>query len=168
MILEKYGIRFKDRISDNARFLLDFNRYLKNQSRKTERDGKKAIENKAAVNPLALRRSTLKRSGGGITSHYIKYDGSMKVKMVVMQEVAQYGSGYSFGELSLINNKPRAATVYVRSARCITAVLNKRDYLRCLGESYKRTIDEKIEKIQQFMYFKPFTRIKLRQLIYFF
>ena len=42
VVLEKYGIRFKDRITDNARFLLDFNRYLKNQSRKTERDGKKA------------------------------------------------------------------------------------------------------------------------------
>ena len=30
-VFEKYGIRHQDRISSNARFLLDFNRYLKNQ-----------------------------------------------------------------------------------------------------------------------------------------
>ena len=133
-----------------------------------DREDKKAAEKKPPGAMLGLRRSTKKFSGGGIASHYIKNEGNMKVKMVVLQEVAQYGSGYSFGELSLINNKPRAATVYVKSGKCITAVLNKRDYLRCLGDSYKQSIDEKIEKIQQFMYFKPFTRIKLRQLIYFF
>ena len=61
----------------------------------------------------------------------------MKIKLLIMKEVAQHGSGYSFGELALINDKPRAATVYVRSSKCIMAVLNKRDYLRVLGDSFK-------------------------------
>ena len=92
----------------------------------------------------------------------------MKVKLVVMKEVAQHGSGYSFGELSLVNNKPRAATVYVRSNKCIMAVLNKRDYLRVLGDNFKQMVDEKIARIQQFEFFKPFTKFKLRALVYYF
>ena len=92
----------------------------------------------------------------------------MKVKLVLMKEVAQYGAGYSFGELALINNKPRAATVYVRSSRGIMAVLNKRDYLRVLGDNFKQMVDEKISRIQQFDYFKPFSKFKLRALVYYF
>ena len=68
----------------------------------------------------------------------------------------------------MINNKPRAATVYVRSNKCIMAVLNKRDYLKVLGDSFKQMVDAKIAKIQQFEYFKPFTKIRLRQLVYYF
>ena len=64
---EKYGIRFQERIINNARFLTDFNRYLKNQQRKLERDDKKGAENKAEGNQ-PIRRSTKKYSGGGIAS----------------------------------------------------------------------------------------------------
>ena len=112
------------------------------------------------------------KSVEGIASHYagnpMNPDAGMKVRMLIMKEVAQHGSGYSFGELSLINNKPRAATVYVRSNKCIMAVLNKRDYLRVLGDSFKQMVDEKIHRIQEFEYFKPFTKFKLRALVYYF
>ena len=47
---EKYGIRFQERIINNARFLTDFNRYLKNQQRKLERDDKKGEDKKAEGN----------------------------------------------------------------------------------------------------------------------
>lgn len=46
-------------------------------------------------------------------------------------EAVKLGSGKSFGELALINNKPRAATI-----KCITpchfAVMSKADYKKCL------------------------------------
>ena len=58
--------------------------------------------------------------------------------------------------------------MYVRSNKCIMAVLNKRDYLKVLGDSFKQMVDVKIHKIQQFEYFKPFTKIRLRQLVYYF
>lgn len=84
----------------------------------------------------------------GLATGHSKNEGGMKVRMTVMKEVAQHGSGYSFGELALINNKPRAATVYVRSNKCIMAVLNKRDYLKVLGDSFKQMVDQKINKIR--------------------
>jgi CRP-like cAMP-binding protein len=49
-----------------------------------------------------------------------------------MVEVKVDGPGGSFGELALINNKPRAATI-----KCISdanfAVLSRQDYAKVLG-----------------------------------
>jgi hypothetical protein len=39
----------------------------------------------------------------------------MSVTVRIMQEVGQMGSGKSFGEKSIDDNKTRAATVYVKS-----------------------------------------------------
>ena len=46
-------------------------------------------------------------------------------------EVAQYCEGQSFGELALINDEPRQATVACLSD-CFFATLDKSDYLRIL------------------------------------
>lgn len=46
-------------------------------------------------------------------------------------EVAKLGIGKSFGELALINNKPRAATIKCASD-CHFAVMNKDTYQRIL------------------------------------
>lgn len=42
--------------------------------------------------------------------------------------VVTLGKGAGVGDLALIKNKPRAATVRVSSEKCIMAVLNKEDY----------------------------------------
>ena len=58
-------------------------------------------------------------------------------------EVIQLTQGYSFGELALLDNKPRAATI-----KCLTdcsfAVIGRADYQRCLQKIEKKKIDERI------------------------
>jgi len=55
-----------------------------------------------------------------------------------MVEVAQFKAGQSFGEKSIEEDKPRAATVYVKSDNIIVAVLTKKDYKHVIGESFKK------------------------------
>lgn len=52
----------------------------------------------------------------------------------VMIQVAELGSGYSFGELALITDKPRAATITCKE-ECHFAVLAKENYLTILGKN---------------------------------
>jgi len=47
------------------------------------------------------------------------------------------GPGKSFGEKSIDDNKPRAATVYVKSDKILVAELTKADYLKIIGNSFK-------------------------------
>jgi CRP-like cAMP-binding protein len=55
----------------------------------------------------------------------------------MMKEVAQFGPGKSFGEKSIEENKPRAATVYVKSKTILVAELTRMDYLKVIGNSFK-------------------------------
>ena len=49
-----------------------------------EREEKKIGDKKPSAAMFQLRRSTKKYSQGGIATHYIKNEGNMKVKMVVL------------------------------------------------------------------------------------
>jgi CRP-like cAMP-binding protein len=46
-------------------------------------------------------------------------------------KVGMIFAGHSFGELALINNKPRAATIHCEEG-CHFAVMSKKDYKECL------------------------------------
>jgi CRP-like cAMP-binding protein len=61
-----------------------------------------------------------------------------------MSKVHSYGSGNSFGELALKDNKPRAATI-VTTQDCYFATISKSDYKRCLAKFEQRTITQLIE-----------------------
>ena len=52
-------------------------------------------------------------------------------------EVAQLTEGQSFGELALLNNAPRAATIFCLSD-CYFATLDKEDYVRVLKKVDKK------------------------------
>ena len=92
----------------------------------------------------------------------------IQLKMVVMEEVADLSDGKDFGEQSLIDDKPRNATIFVKSEKLVAAILTKDDYLMVLGESEKRKIDEKVRLIQQFDMFKAISRHKLKNIYRFF
>ena len=49
-----------------------------------------------------------------------------------MLEVAVLSNGQSFGELALISNKPRAASIRAKTT-CYFAILNKEDYQNVYG-----------------------------------
>jgi len=67
-----------------------------------------------------------------------------------------------------MNDKPRAATVFVRSEQAVLLVLSKKDYIKVLGDSDKQKIELAIANVQQFDIFKQFTKIKMRNLYYYF
>lgn len=51
------------------------------------------------------------------------------------------GPGKSFGEKSIDDNKPRAATVYVRTPSIVVAELTRTDYIKVIGNSFKNQMD---------------------------
>ena len=55
-------------------------------------------------------------------------------------EVVSLKSGKSFGELALIKNKPRAATIKC-SEDCHFAVMNKTDYERILSKIEQKNLE---------------------------
>lgn len=52
--------------------------------------------------------------------------------------------GHSFGELSLLYERPRQATVYISSPTASLIVLSKRNYKKVLGASLKAKHDQAI------------------------
>ena len=60
-----------------------------------------------------------------------------------ISDVAHLGPGCSFGELSLIYNKPRCATVKVLQ-RCHLMVLSRSDFEQCLRDIERKRIAEKV------------------------
>jgi CRP-like cAMP-binding protein len=84
-----------------------------------------------------------------------------------LTEIAQLKSGQSFGELSLIKNQPRAATVICMES-CYFMTLSKESYLRLLGKSFSRMLEEKIEFLHSLPVFSSWTKKSLEKLSYFF
>lgn len=82
------------------------------------------------------------------------------------KEVAVLYAGQSFGEMSLINDRPRYFSVKCLEAT-ILAVLHKEDY-QIIGKIQEKQINEKIEFIRGIRAFKNWTKIAVQKLSYFF
>lgn len=65
----------------------------------------------------------------------------MPVSVRIMKEVSNIGPGKYFGEKSIEDDKPRAATVYVRSDTILVAELTRADYIKIIGNSFKNQMD---------------------------
>ena len=59
--------------------------------------------------------------------------------MKLFIEVAHLGPGQSFGELALLNNEPRQATITCET-ECHFAIINKEEYDRVLKKIETREI----------------------------
>lgn len=86
---------------------------------------------------------------------------------VEYNQVAVLSGGKSFGELALIKNKPRAATI-----RCLTnchfAVVDRYDYKKVLGKIEQKRMNHMIDYLISLPYFKHWTRHAVAKLQYFF
>jgi len=84
-----------------------------------------------------------------------------------MQEVKEVHSGETFGELALITNATRAATVQCKSD-CHFAVLDKKDYLRILGNLEQLKLDETVDFLLSLPLFKGWGKQATQRISYYF
>ena len=91
----------------------------------------------------------------------IKTDGSNDLK-----KVSELSSGTAFGELALIKDQPRAATIKAITA-CHFAVLNKEDYLKVIGKAEHHKLEQTIFFLRKIPLFSNLPRKKLERLTYF-
>lgn len=82
-------------------------------------------------------------------------------------QVATLAAGFSFGELALINNKPRAATVRAL-APSYFAVLDKESYQLALGTAQKKRLSDRVDFLKSIPIFADWTRSAVEKLTYFF
>ncbi|CAI2385553.1 unnamed protein product [Moneuplotes crassus] len=77
--------------------------------------------------------------------------------------VSELSPGASFGELALINSKPRAATIECMDSPTELMTLNKEDYNNILGAKQKAEFKQNLAILRQFSLFKVFTDRKLEK-----
>lgn len=73
--------------------------------------------------------------------------------MTMMIEVARLKNGMSFGELALLKDMPRSASIQCTQDTHF-AILEKEDYLRILGKVETKKLDSLIDFLAQIPIFK--------------
>ena len=86
---------------------------------------------------------------------------SMPEQQIHIKELQK---GSSFGELALINDEPRAATVVCKT-NCHFAYLEKSDYQTLLRQIYEKSIETEISYFHALPYFRSWTRKSLHKLL---
>ncbi|KAL4426276.1 hypothetical protein ABPG74_018693 [Tetrahymena malaccensis] len=77
--------------------------------------------------------------------------------------VKQLGKGFSFGELALLYESPRMATI-ICLEKCHFAVLNKKEFLRVLKNFQKENLNKKLLYLQNLPLFQKINQSLLRQI----
>jgi CRP-like cAMP-binding protein len=88
-------------------------------------------------------------------------------KLDWFKEVVSLGTGESFGELALINEAPRAATITCHK-ECYFAVIGRAEYQRVLKKIQWKDVQKKIEFFLEIPFFNHWTRTQINKLIYLF
>ena len=89
--------------------------------------------------------------------------GKMKVEFNTMFHVATLGPGKSFGELALINNVRRSATV-VAVEDSTFAVIKKKDFDKVYGRVLKKKFAKKVEFLNKFVFLRYVSRTRKEKL----
>lgn len=80
-------------------------------------------------------------------------------------EVRVLNSGDSFGELALLNNNPRSATVKCLT-ECYFAVLTQKEYKKILRIDAERAVKERVSLLKKLPIFSNLTELNLKSLGY--
>ncbi|CAG9320385.1 unnamed protein product [Blepharisma stoltei] len=91
----------------------------------------------------------------------------VEIELEQLQEVSVLHEGASFGELSLISERPRAASIQALE-KSYLAVLNKGDFKKILGVVTERRMNQKIKFFQSIPMFSTWTKIALIKFSYYF
>jgi hypothetical protein len=81
------------------------------------------------------------------------------------KQIGLLNEGESFGELALLSNKPRCATVWSKET-CVLAVIHKNNYQRILKD-FKAQLDTKIDFLKEIPVFSHWTRSNLAKFTYY-
>ena len=87
----------------------------------------------------ALRAPPVFKQGDVGTSWYVIYRGSVNV-LVNSVIVCTLLEGEGFGELALVNDKPRSATIVAREDDCQLIAVHKDDYTRIMKDIDRNTV----------------------------
>lgn len=85
----------------------------------------------------------------------------------VFELVKEMGPGESFGEMALINNKPRAATVTAMTNTTL-AVLSKSNFKKLIEKFTEKRIEEKIRFLKSYPMFHKCTKFGIMKLSFYF
>lgn len=88
-------------------------------------------------------------------------------EICILKEVAELKEGMSFGELALMENQPRSATVYCKTQNVYFAVLNKKDFEKTYSKTQKILTKHKMDLMKHFGIFSHFGFRILKKLRYF-
>ena len=86
------------------------------------------------------------------TSWYVIYKGSVDV-VVNGISVATLGEGDGFGELALIAEKPRAASILTKEDGCQFIVVDKQDYLKIQEVCNPQIKQHSVSNIQNYYFY---------------
>ena len=89
---------------------------------------------------------------------------SLQVEMVKENPKFELHDGRIFGEKALDNDKPRAATVFVKSKTMLACTLIKADYVRVMGASFKQNEDMQVSLLKQFTCLAKITENAIKNL----
>lgn len=106
---------------------------------------------------LAVEKLTRAINNGRTTIHeeiqrIVNPGRSSFIAVSNFKEVARLQEGQSFGELALLQNTGRAATI-VCSKQTSFATLSKKDYVHTIGYEEKRSLKENVNKLRKFRIF---------------
>ena len=91
----------------------------------------------------------------------------IEIEIDKMEEVDELSKGDSFGELALISDRPRAASVFAKEHVSVL-VLRKNQFKEILGTISEKTVAWKVRILQNLPYFAYWSKISLSKLSYYF
>lgn len=115
------------------------------------------------IDQLASQLNILKRADSKLNLKFLRDAG----RIDQMKEVSVMKEGDSFGELALISEKPRAASIICKEL-CICATLSKQEFARILSKEAERVLQEKAEFLQTLPLFLSVPKSILIKLSFYF
>lgn len=123
------------------------------------------LAEKVATNAIILGSQSRFKSFfpnfGDLMRYKSKIDshGKMHIKLDIMFHVDTFQAGRSFGELALMNNTRRSATI-VTLEDCDFGVIAKKDFDKVMGKILKKKFANKVAFLNKFIFLKNVSRIR--------